>query len=53
MKIKMLTTEPKAGGGHYEVGEVYDFPTDVARRWIERGKAEAVKQAPPRKEEKD
>jgi hypothetical protein len=54
MKIKMLTTERKAGGGFYEPGEVYDFPPDVARRWIEQGKAEAAKQAragqPPKEE---
>lgn len=43
MKIKMLVSEPKAGGGHYEVGEIYEFPDDVAARWIAHGKAiEAV-----------
>lgn len=52
MKIKIVMSEPKAGGGRYEVGEIYEFPDDVAGRWIAQGKAiEAVekrKSAPKR-----
>lgn len=39
----MKETWPRAGGGHYEAGTVYDFPRDVAQRWIAEGRAEAVK----------
>ena len=39
MKIKMLSNQPAAESGHYEAGEVYDFPDSVAYRWIAQGKA--------------
>jgi hypothetical protein len=44
MKIRMLTNFPRGSGGHYREGEVYEFANDVARRWIERGRAEEVKE---------
>lgn len=51
-KIKILTSEPKASGGSYEAGEVYDFPADVAARWVAQGKAEAVvERRPPKPKE--
>lgn len=55
MKIRMLINHPRAGGGQYRQGEVYEFANDVARRWIERGRAEEVIERPkplPKKQEK-
>ena len=53
MKIKIKETQPKSGGGQYVAGESYDFPADVAKRWIAEGKAEAVRErGEPPKEEK-
>jgi hypothetical protein len=42
MKIKMLESWPKQGGGEYEKGEVYEFPKEVAQRWIEQGIASKI-----------
>lgn len=39
MKIEILHSQPKAGGGQYEAGQTYDFPDDVALRWIAAGRA--------------
>jgi hypothetical protein len=48
MKIKMLSNQPAAASGLYAAGEVYDFPDDVAARWIAQGKAvEAVEKRWP------
>lgn len=42
MKIRIVQTQPKAGGGQYRMGEVYEFPDDVAQRWIALGIADAL-----------
>ena len=54
MKIRMLINFPRGGGGYYQEGEVYEFANDVARRWIERGRAEEVKERrEPRPKDKE
>jgi hypothetical protein len=53
MKIRMLMNFPRGGGGYYREGEVYEFANDVARRWIERGRAVEVKEPPKIKTKKE
>lgn len=48
MKIRMKLTD-----GKYAIGEVYDFPDDVALRWIAEGKAMPVAERKARKPEPD
>lgn len=49
MKIEMLESV-QTGQAVYEQGQVYDFPEDVALRWITRGKARKSMKKEPVKE---